>query len=455
MNFSTVVLAAGQGIRMQSALPKVLHPIGGIPIIERIISTISQLNPQQIIVIVGNQGEQLKNALADYPDVIFIEQKEQKGTGHAALQALPALNLSENVLLFYGDMPLILMETLQRLLAIPKDTLGLITESLVEPAGFGRIIRDQNGKVLRIVEEKDATIDEKKITETNAGFFRVPQQYLTKWLPKLTAHNTQKEYLLTDIVAMASADGVPITTVSPRYHWEALGINDKIQLANVERIFQRLQAEQLMRQGVTLHDPARFDVRGNVSVGRDVVIDVNVIFEGQVTLGNGVNIGPNVVLKNSIVHDDVDILANCVIEGAIIGKNCRIGPFARIRSGTELAEEARIGNFVEIKASTVGTGSKISHLSYIGDTTLGAGVNVGAGTITCNYDGQNKHKTIIGDKVFIGSNSQLIAPLTVGEGVTIGAGTTVTRDVPAHHLVHNRLEHRTIANWNNKKDEKK
>lgn len=455
MSLSVVILAAGQGSRMQSALPKVLHPIGGKPILYRILSTISQLNPKQIIVVHGNQGETLKNALTDFPAIRWVKQERPLGTGDAALSALSSLEEEEvdNVLILYSDIPLIRMETLSALLKIPKGAVGLITEEVADPTGLGRILRDKEGKILRIVEEKDATDFEKKIKEINTGFFLVPKPYLQKWLKKLTPNNLQQEYYLTDMVAQAHEEQVPITTISPKFTWEILGVNDKIQLANLERIYQQQQALSLMQQGVTLLDPMRLDVRGEVKCGQDVMIDINVVLEGQVTLGSNVKIGPNVYIKNAIIEDNVEILASSIIENAIIGAECNIGPFARIRPETVLAEKVKIGNFVEVKNVRIGKNSKVNHLSYIGDATIGQEVNIGAGTITCNFDGRKKHKTVIEDRVFIGSDTQLIAPVTIGEGVTIGAGTTVTRDVPSYYLLHNRIEQRSVSNWKKLEEE--
>ncbi len=453
ISLSVVILAAGNGTRMCSILPKVLQPIGGIPILERILRTASELNPEQIVVVHGEQGDQLKNAFIHHTSPMFcnltwVHQAEPHGTGHAALQALPNIAPVERVLILYGDAPLITVDTLSRLLATtPPGAVGLITVNVDSSAGFGRIVRDSKGKLVRVVEEKDATDEEKTIKEINAGFFVVPKSDLQTWLPQLKAHNTQQEYCVPDIVAMANQDGVPIVTITPQSEWEVVGINDKVQLAQMERYYQQLVAKKLMQQGVLMLDPARFDLRGELTVGKDVVIDVNVIIEGNVILGDGVKLGSNVYLKNTIIETGAEIFSNSFIDGATIGAECRVGPFARIRPGTVLAKRVHIGNFVEVKNATIGEISKANHLSYIGDATIGQAVNVGAGTITCNYDGKQKHKTVIKDRVFIGSDTQLIAPVTVGTGATIGAGTTVSRDVPAHALVHNRLERKVIANW--------
>jgi len=452
-NLSVIILAAGNGLRMCSTLPKVLHPIAGVPILERILLTVSHLSPKQVIVVHGAHGDQLKNVFVNHKNLTlknldWINQKKPLGTGDAVRQALPSIVAVERVLILYGDTPLITVETLRRLLEVTQTgALGFITVEVASPAGFGRIVRDVNGKLECVVEEKNATTKEKKIKEVNAGFFVVPKSHLQKWLPQLTAQNTQQEYCLPDIIAMANQDGVPIVTLSPQYAEEVEGVNDKMQLARLERFYQQLEARKLMQQGVLMLDPARFDLRGALTVGKDVVIDINVIIEGSVTLGNSVKVGPNVYLKNTIVEAGAEIFANSVIEDATIGAGCHIGPFARIRPGTVLAETVHVGNFVEIKNSTVGKKSKINHLSYVGDAAVGQHVNIGAGTITCNYDGKQKHKTTIEDYAFIGSDTQLIAPVTVGTGATVGAGTTVSRDVPAHALVHNRLERKVIANW--------
>lgn len=456
MSLVVVILAAGRGVRMRSTLPKVLHPLGGVPILSRIISTVSQLSNDKIVIVHGHEGAQFKSILAHHQNILWVLQENPQGTAHAVLQALPWLETIDRVLILYGDMPLITVKTLEQLIGLPKDVIGMVTQTLPDPRGFGRVVRDADGRVTRIVEEKDAIPDEKKITEINAGFYILPQHCLQNLLPKIAAANKQQEYYLTDIAALAHQAGISIATVTPEFDWETLGINDKTQLALAERIFQKRQAIQLMEQGVTLLDPNRFDVRnGEVLVGKDVVIDVNVLCEGTVTLGNNVSIGPHVCIKDTVIQDNAQILAHSVIEGAIIGEGCSIGPFARIRPGTDLQQGVKVGNFVEIKNTVVGMKTKINHLSYVGDATLGQAVTVGAGTITCNFDGQKKHKTIIGDRVFIGSDTQLIAPVEVGEDAVIGAGTTVTRNVPARHLVHNRIVRRSIPDWKSKKTEEK
>lgn len=445
LNLSVVVLAAGQGTRMRSSLPKMLQPIAGKPILHRILSTIESLKPSQLIVVYGHQGEQLKKAFSENKNITWVEQKEQKGTGHAALTALPFLGDTDRTLIFYADIPLISAQSLKKLLENTKeDQLGLITLMAEDPAGLGRILRDEKGCLVGIKEEKDANETEKKIKEVNTGFFSVPKKYLQKWLPSLSAQNAQQEYYLSDLVGMAVADNVSISSIFPIADWEVLGVNNKVQLAELERAFQKEQATQFMLQGLTLLDPARFDVRGHLSVGMDVVVDVNVVLEGEVKLGNGVSIGPNVYIKDAIIQDNVTILANSVIEGATIQSGCTLGPFARVRPGTELSENVRIGNFVEIKNAKIGENTKINHLSYIGDALIGKEVNIGAGTITCNYDGVKKHTTIIGDKTFVGSDTQLIAPVSIGNNVTIGAGTTIVKDVPENFLIHNQIQHRRV-----------
>jgi bifunctional UDP-N-acetylglucosamine pyrophosphorylase/glucosamine-1-phosphate N-acetyltransferase len=443
-----VVLAAGQGTRMRSQLPKMLHTIAGKPILGHILQTVSQLNPKQTLVVYGHQGEQLKAAFAGQQEVIWVPQTEQRGTGHAALQVLPHLAEVEQVLIWYGDIPLMTEDTLTRLLALnTKEEVRLVSIELPNPAGLGRIVRNEKNEVVRIVEDKDASALEKQIKEVNTGFFLVPKKLLQKWLPKLQAENAQHEYYLTQLIDMAVSENIPIETVSPNAAWEVLGINNRTQLAELERIYQYENAKRLMEKGVTLRDPARFDQRGEVNVGVDITIDVNVILEGTVTLGNNVTIGANVCIKDSIIDEGVRIQANSVIDSAKIAKNCIVGPFARIRPGTVLEETSQVGNFVEVKNSKVGVRSKMNHLSYIGDAIIGSNVNIGAGTITCNYDGVKKHQTIIEDDVFIGSDSQLIAPLTVGKGATIGAGTTVVKDVLAKSLIHHRNDYRYVENW--------
>ena len=448
MAIQVVILAAGQGKRMHSKYPKILHPLGGKPLLEHVVNTAWQISPDQApIVVYGHQGEVIRHHLA-HLNVHWIEQKEQLGTGHALLQVMTTIDHEDDILVIYGDTPLISKETLKKLIAsTPKKALGMVIADLPQPTGYGRIKRDQK-TITGIIEEKDATPNERLITEINPGIYFAPGKYLKKWLPLLNNHNSQAEYYLTDIVALAVQEQIVIHEVKPVANEEVLGVNDRVQLAALERFYQRQYAEKLLRQGVTLLDPARLDIRGDVQIGRDVLIDINVILEGHVVIGDECVIGPNTVLRNTVLGHGVHIQANSIIDGAEIASGCVIGPFARIRPGTVLARAAHIGNFVEIKNSEIGEASKINHLSYIGDGEIGNRVNIGAGTITCNYDGVNKHKTIIGDDAFIGSDSQLVAPLTVGAGATVGAGSTLTKDVLPHQLtITHRIEQRTITDW--------
>lgn len=447
MGISIVILAAGQGTRMRSKLPKVLHPLGGAPLLQHVIATAQSLGADDVHVVYGHGGEQVRDVLAQ-ASVRWVEQVEQLGTGHAVAQAMPAIADQQTVLVLYGDVPLIGADTLDALAqAAASGDLALLTTTLDDPHGYGRILRDDTGKVVGIVEEKDANDQQRAITEINTGFLAAPAGKLKAWIDQLDSSNVQGEYYLTDVIALASGDGVAIHTAQPASFFETLGVNDRVQLASLERYYQRQQAETLMRAGVTLRDPARLDVRGHLSVGPDSLIDVNAIFEGEVSLGEGVEIGPNCVIRNARIGDGVRVFANCVIEEARIGSECRIGPFARIRPDTELADHVHVGNFVEIKKSEVASGSKINHLSYVGDASIGARVNIGAGTITCNYDGAFKHRTVIGDDVFVGSDTQLVAPVIVGDGATIGAGSTITRDVPAGDLTLSRVKQQTRAGW--------
>jgi len=432
---------------MCSALPKVLHPLAGRPLLEHVIHTARQLQADHIYVVYGYGGSAVPQALEQLA-VGWVEQAEQLGTGHAVSQAMPSVPDGDTVLVLYGDVPLISTATLQRLIvAVSDSSLGLLTVHQHDPRGYGRIVRNADKRVTRIVEEKDATSDERSISEINTGMIAAPAARMRAWLAKLENNNAQKEYYLTDVIALAVQDGIVINTVEPDKVAETMGINNKAQLAELERYYQRHEAERLMLEGVTLLDPLRLDVRGELSLGQDVVIDVNVILEGKVTLGNRVRIGPQVVLRNASIGDDVEILSHCVIEDATIEAGCRIGPFARIRPETKLAAGVHIGNFVEIKKSSVGAGSKINHLSYIGDATVGREVNIGAGTITCNYDGANKHQTVIEDGAFIGSDTQLVAPVTVGAQATIGAGSTITQDVAPKTLAVSRVKQSTVPGW--------
>jgi bifunctional UDP-N-acetylglucosamine pyrophosphorylase/glucosamine-1-phosphate N-acetyltransferase len=447
MNLTTIILAAGRGTRMRSQLPKVLHKIAHKSLLQHVHDTAIQLENNALYIVIGHGALLVKKTLSNLT-VNWAEQTEQLGTGHAVQQVSDQISDESIALILYGDVPLLQIETLQNLLSkINEKTLALLTVNLQNPTGYGRIVRDNSGKVLRIVEEKDATEIEKKIVEGNTGILAVQSKALKKWLSQLGNNNAQGEYYLTDIIALAVADGFEIATSSPENEDEVLGVNDKLQLAHLERVYQRQQAENLMRQGVTLCDPNRFDLRGTLEVGQDIEIDVNVIFEGENRIGNNVKIGANCSIKNATIEDGVIILSNCVIENAVVGANSRIGPFARLRPETVLATDTHIGNFVEIKKSVIGQGSKVNHLSYIGDSLIGKKVNIGAGTITCNYDGVNKFQTIIEDGAFIGSDTQLVAPVTVGKNATIGAGSTITKDTPDDQLTLSRSKQMSLEGW--------
>jgi bifunctional UDP-N-acetylglucosamine pyrophosphorylase/glucosamine-1-phosphate N-acetyltransferase len=448
MKITTIILAAGKGTRMCSELPKVLHKIANRPLLRHVYDMCYQLNNNAIKIVYGHGANLVRNSLADI-DVSWVEQKQQLGTGHAVQQVSDQIPDSDIVLILYGDVPLLKLATVKHLIANVSDkTLALLTVNLKNPQGYGRIVRDSTGKVIKIVEEKDASIIEKLIVEGNTGIMAVQGVKLKKWLNQLGNHNAQGEYYLTDVIEMAVSDGVDISTSQPESVDEVLGVNNRIQLSYLERIYQQEQAYSLMERGMTLLDPARFDLRGSiVELGKDIVCDVNVIIEGENTIGNNVNIGANTHIKNSIIGDNVEILANCIIENSVVGQGSKIGPYARLRPETVLAENVHIGNFVELKKSTVAEFSKINHLSYIGDTTVGAKVNIGAGTITCNYDGVNKFRTIIEDGAFIGSDTQLIAPVIVGKNATIGAGSTITKDSPENQLTLSRAKQMTVAEW--------
>jgi bifunctional UDP-N-acetylglucosamine pyrophosphorylase / glucosamine-1-phosphate N-acetyltransferase len=442
-----LVLAAGKGTRMRSDLPKVLHPIGGKALVQHVVDTARQVGGEQILIIVGHGAEQVEARMAA-PDVKFILQAQQLGTGHAVQQALPYLRNDAVVLILYGDVPLTRVETLQKLIAQVSDThMGLLTVNIQDPTGYGRILRDSEGAVIAIIEHKDANAEQKKIVEINTGIMAVKAAHLQKWLPQLSNQNAQGEYYLTDIIAMAKADGVAIHVEQPNAVEEVEGINNRQQQAALERFYQLQKAQELMVAGITLLDPSRLEIRGTLSAGRDVVIDVNCVFEGNVSLGDGVTIEPNCIIINSSIGAGTHIKAFSHIEDSTLGNNCDIGPYARLRPGTQLADEVKIGNFVETKKAVIAKGSKVNHLSYIGDTTMGAKVNIGAGTITCNYDGVNKFKTEIGDNVFVGSNSALVAPVKIGAGCTIGAGSTITKNVEAAELAIARTKQRNIQGW--------
>jgi bifunctional UDP-N-acetylglucosamine pyrophosphorylase / glucosamine-1-phosphate N-acetyltransferase len=442
-----VVLAAGKGKRMYSDLPKVLHPLGGRPLLAHVLEAARSLSPSQLCVVIGHGAERVRESLAA-PDIAWAVQEQQLGTGHAVMQALPQLRDEGTVLILYGDVPLIAPQTLQALTeAASGGALALLTQQLENPRGYGRIVRDGSGRVTRIVEEKDASEPERAIREVNTGILAVARKRLDGWLSRLRNDNAQGEYYLTDVIAMAVAEGVEIAVRQPAAAHESLGVNSKVELAYLERRFQASQAEKLLAAGVTLADAARIDVRGSLTCGRDVFIDVGCVFEGRVTIGDGASIAPYCVLRDVEIGPATEVKAYSHLEEARIGRNARIGPYARIRPGTRLADEVHIGNFVEVKASEFGTGSKANHLAYVGDSSVGSAVNIGAGTITCNYDGANKHRTVIEDDVHIGSDVQLVAPVTVGRGATIGAGTTVFKDVPPGGLTLNPKKQEERPGW--------
>lgn len=451
---NVVILAAGMGKRMQSDLPKVLHALAGKPLLLHVIDTARSLSPQRCCVVYGHGGDLVPQQLAA-DDLHFALQEPQLGTGHAVTQALPVLDDTQPTLVLYGDVPLTTSATLQKLVtAAGKDKLAVLTVDLDDPTGYGRIVREKN-KIVRIVEQKDANETERLIQEVNTGILIAPTTHLKNWLAKLSNNNAQGEYYLTDIIASAVADGVTVTSSKPAHAWETLGVNSKVQLAELERIHQHNIAHALLEQGVTLMDPARIDVRGELHCGRDVVIDVGCVFEGKVELADGVTISANCVIKNARIAKGTLIKAFCHIEDCVIGEAAEIGPYARLRPGTTLADHVHIGNFVEVKNSQFGSKSKANHLAYVGDATVGERVNIGAGTITCNYDGANKHRTIIEDDAFIGSDSQLVAPVTVGKGATLGAGTTLTKDAPANSLTVSRSKQLSIADWQRPVKQKK
>ena len=441
-----VILAAGQGKRMHSNLPKVLHPLAGKALVSHVIDTARQLSPQTLCLVYGHGGDTVRTTL-NAPDLLWALQEPQLGTGHAVQQALPHLKGDGTTLILYGDVPLIRTETLKTLVQAAHGALAILTVELADPTGYGRIVRNESGQVVRIVEQKDANAEERRIHEINTGIMAMPTARLGEWLGRLSNNNAQKEYYLTDIVSMAVAEGLPIHTTHPKKEWEVVGVNNKVQLAELERIAQRDIAEQLMERGVRLADPARLDVRGELACGRDVFIDVNCVFEGKVTLEEAVEIGPNCVIKNARIGAGTRLAAFTHIEDAIVGPDGQIGPFSRLRPGTELGADVHIGNFVEIKKTTIAAHSKANHLAYIGDAVIGSRVNVGAGTITCNYDGANKFQTIIEDDAFIGSDTQLVAPVTVGRGATLGAGTTLTKDAPPDTLTLSRVKQVSVSGW--------
>lgn len=444
---STVILAAGRGKRMYSDLPKVLHPIGGQPMLGRVITTARQLTPDVLVVVYGHGGERVRETFAGDSDLRWAEQAQQLGTGHALKMAMPHLPADGQVLVLYGDVPLIQAETLRRLATAAGSGVGLLVDTLDDPTGYGRIVRDAHGRVSGIVEQKDASAAQLAIREINTGILVLPAARLAGWLNELGNDNVQGEYYLTDVIALAVRDDVAVTTLAVPASWQAAGVNAKRQLAELERIFQREQANALLDQGVTLLDPSRFDLRGELQCGRDVSIDVGCVFEGRVTLGDGVHIGAHCVLRNVSLAAGCEVQPFSHLDGASVGEGARIGPYARLRPGAELAGHVHVGNFVEIKKSRVGEGSKVNHLTYIGDSDIGSGVNVGAGTVTCNYDGVNKFRTVVEDNAFIGSGTMLVAPVRIEQGATIGAGSVITRTAPTGALTLARAKQMTLSGW--------
>jgi len=446
MALEILILAAGLGKRMRSSLPKVLHPLAGRPLLAHVLDTARELSPRRIVVVHGHGAGQVKEAFPQQ-DLEWVLQAEQLGTAHAVTQAMPRVSPDADVLLLYGDVPLVRAATLKRLLEAAGDGLAFLTAEADDPASYGRVVRDAAGRVKRVVELRDASSVEREIREINAGFYALRAKRLSAWLKEIDNRNAQKEYYLTDLVALAVGEGVPVAAVKVDDAWEAAGVNSKGELAALERRYQALASEKLLDMGVTLADPARIDVRGALECGRDVAIDVNCVFEGRVKLGDGVRIGVNCVLRNVTVAAGSEILPFCHLEDSTIGERCRVGPYARLRPGNALAEEVHIGNFVELKASRLGRGSKANHLSYLGDSEIGARVNVGAGTITCNYDGAAKHRTVIEDDCFIGSDATLVAPVRIARGSYIGAGSTISKDTPAGQLTVARARQVSIPAW--------
>jgi bifunctional UDP-N-acetylglucosamine pyrophosphorylase / glucosamine-1-phosphate N-acetyltransferase len=446
MALEILILAAGLGKRMRSSLPKVLHPLAGRPLLAHVLDTARELSPRKIVVVHGHGAEQVKQAFPEN-DLEWVLQAEQLGTAHAVRQAMPLVGADADVLVLYGDVPLVRAATLKRLLGAAGNGLAVLTAELEEPAAYGRVVRDVTGRVKRVVELRDASPAEREIREINAGFYALSAKRLSAWLKKVDNRNAQKEYYLTDLVALAVAEGAPVAAVKVEDAWEAAGVNSKGELAALERRYQGMASQQLLEMGVTLTDPARIDVRGALECGRDVTIDVNCVFEGRVKLGDGVRIGVNCVLRNVTVAAGTEILPFCHLEDSTIGERCRIGPYARLRPGNALADGVHIGNFVEVKASRLGAGSKANHLSYLGDSEIGARVNVGAGTITCNYDGAAKHRTVIEDDCFIGSDATLVAPVRIARGSYIGAGSTISKDTPASQLTVARARQVSIPAW--------
>jgi len=449
MKIIPIILAAGKGTRMNSSLPKVLHTIGGKPMLDHVIDSCRSLDAERISIVYGHGAELVQETIGAADDLCWALQKEQLGTGHAVLQAKEFIDDDAIIIIAYGDVPLVKAETLHLLeqdIKVGSD-LSILTTKLADPKGYGRIIRDAAGNMTSIVEEKDATDEQRLINEGNTGFLAAKGSDLLRWLDLIKSDNAQGEYYLTDCIALASKEGANVTTVLCEHELEVLGVNDRSQQSILEREYQRLQTDKLLQSGVSILDPKRCDIRGGLTAGKDVVIDINNVFVGNVVLGDNVVIEPNCVIQDCRIADNVTIKANSIIESAIIGSHCDIGPFARIRPETVIKDHAKVGNFVEIKKTLIGEGSKVSHLSYIGDTTMGKDVNIGAGTITCNYDGANKFQTVIGNNVFVGSDTQLVAPVTLGDGANIGAGSTITRDAPAETLTLSRSKQVNIKGW--------
>jgi bifunctional UDP-N-acetylglucosamine pyrophosphorylase / glucosamine-1-phosphate N-acetyltransferase len=446
MALEILVLAAGVGKRMRSSLPKVLQPLAGRPLLAHVLATARELSPRKVIVVHGHGAEAVRQAF-NGENVDWVLQEEQLGTAHAVMQAMPLVSADADVLILYGDVPLMRAATLKRLLEAAGHGLAVLTAEPADPAAYGRIVRDSSGGVVKIVEQRDASSTERAIREINAGFYALSARRLSGWLNKIDNRNAQKEYYLTDLVSLAVGEKLPVTAVKADAAWEAAGVNTPRELAELEREFQRQQAGRLLDAGVRLADPARIDVRGALECGREVAIDVNCVFEGRVTLGDGVRIGPNCVLRNISIAAGTQVLAFCHLEDSTVGARCRLGPYARLRPGNTLLEDVHVGNFVEVKASRLGAGSKANHLTYLGDSEIGARVNVGAGTITCNYDGAAKHRTVIEDDCFIGSDATLVAPVRIAQGSYIGAGSTISKNTPAGQLTVARAKQVSIPGW--------
>lgn len=448
MSLAVITLAAGKGSRMKSDLPKVLHKLAGKPMLAHVLNSANQLANAKQHVVIGHGAETVQQQITDF-DITWAFQTEQNGTGHAVAQAMPNVDPEATVIVLYGDVPLIRTNTLQQLLdqTTAQQGLTLLTVKLDDPSGYGRIVRNNANEIQAIVEQKDANPEQLEINEVNTGILAVSAKYLNEWLPKLSSNNAQGEYYLTDIIAMAVSQGVAVSAIHPQDEHEVQGVNDRLQLAELERVYQRQLADDLLRAGVSLADPNRIDIRGNLKVGNDVVIDVGCVFEGEVTLADGVHVGPYCVIKNSHIGVGTELQAYSHLDQASTAENCQVGPYARLRPGADLHNKAKVGNFCEVKKAVVGEGAKVNHLTYIGDAIIGKHANIGAGTITCNYDGVNKFKTEIGENAFIGSNSSLVAPVKVGAGATVGAGSTITKDVEAEELAIARGKQRNISGW--------